>query len=219
MLIKNTKKVDIIGGNISGLSFALECLEKKIPFVVHEKHIWDKPCGGGFGEELLDFLSEKNIKIQSNHVKTATFGNKYFNLENIPFDVKVAKRRHIQEQMIRAIPEEFVKMEQVTKDSVKSLSKLLVVATGINGFSKYLLQNNFTNLGRFQYSFYNEDTLKNWDFEHMYWYVIPEIQGYAWIFPSTDGDIDVGIGGMIPKNMDIHLRKFLKQVKRKYNIK
>lgn len=219
MLIKNSDHIDIIGGNISGLTLALELLDKKVPFTLHEKQIWNKPCGGGYGLVLKNYLRTKNISVPYNNVKTATFGNQYFNIENLPFDVQVAKRSQIQEEIMYAIPQEFIKMEQVTKESVKDLSKLLVVATGINGFTKYLMQKEFTNLGRYQYCYFNDETMKGWDFEHMFWYVIPEIKGYAWIFPSTEGDIDVGIGGLKSDHQELYFNRFLAHVQKKYGVK
>ncbi|MHA1984003.1 MAG: hypothetical protein ACW967_06590 [Candidatus Hodarchaeales archaeon] len=219
MKISNFDRIDIIGGNVSGLVAGIELTKKGIPFTIYEKAVWDKPCGGAFGKNFYNYLKNNGVSIKVNTVKKSIFASKYVKMEEIPYKFYITKRKHLQEELIKKIKKSSIKFEKINKTNVNQLSKVILVATGISGLSKYLLNKDFPYLGRYQYYLLKGKDYPEWDPTLTLFYWIPEIKGYAWVFPTINGFVDIGIGGFINTNQKLYYKQFLYWLKQHYNLK
>ena len=219
MRLSNFDHIDIIGGNISGLVAGIELTKKKIPYTIYEKGIWDKPCGGAFGQDFYKYLKENQISIDVNLVTNSVFASKYVKIEEIPYKFYITKRKHLQEELFKKIPENNLKIEKVDKKNIDKMSNFIFVATGISGLSKSLLKKDFPYLGRYQYYLLNGKDYAAWDQKTSLFYWIPEIRGYAWVFPTINGLVDIGIGGFDNANQKKYYREFLHWLNKNYDLK
>ncbi|MFV2015880.1 MAG: hypothetical protein ACC656_10650, partial [Candidatus Heimdallarchaeota archaeon] len=167
----------------------------------------------------MNFLKENGININALSIKYTTVADRNIKIEHIPYHMYSSKRKHIQEKMIKIMPDNYLKMKEITKKNISELSKFVVVATGVNGITRYLLQKRFTNMSKFRSFYCNEDRFKNWQNDETLYYFIPEILGYAWIFPTIEGDFNIGIGGLNPTNLNFHFKKFKSWLKRTMGVK
>ncbi|MHA1982953.1 MAG: hypothetical protein ACW967_01285 [Candidatus Hodarchaeales archaeon] len=221
----DSNSVSIIGGNLSGLATAIKLTEKSnpVPCEIFEakSEAWDKPCGGGFGIAWGDMLRNKySLKIPLKRCNAIIIGSK-FNYIELPAPLYVSSRKQMQNELLHYLESsDTVKIHlnrrmNFTKDWSK-FSNLNVVATGINGFSKQALNKSFRELGIFKYSVIDSP---NESFSATIFYMIPEIKGYAWLFPAPNGKIDIGIGSLINSiNLDKELNKFFLWVNRKFDL-
>jgi flavin-dependent dehydrogenase len=219
MRISNFDHIDIIGGNVSGLVAGIELTKKGIPYTIYEKGIWDKPCGGAFGQDFHQYLNKNGISIEVNPVTSTIFASKYVKMEEIPYKFYITKRKHLQEELLKKIPKQSFKMEKIDKKNIDQLSKVIFVATGISGLSKYLLNKDFANLGRYQYFLLKGEDYPAWDPKTSLFYWIPEIKGYAWVFPTINGFVDIGIGGFVNTDQKKYYRQFLHWLNKNYDLK
>ncbi|MHA2102943.1 MAG: hypothetical protein ACW981_05910 [Candidatus Hodarchaeales archaeon] len=221
----DSNSVSIIGGNISGLATAIKLSEKSspVPCNIYEakSEAWDKPCGGGFGIAWGDMLRTKySLKIPLKKCKSIIIGSKYNYIE-LPVPLYVSSRKKMQNELLQYLENiDTVKIHlnrrmNFTKDWSK-FSKINVVATGINGFSKQALNKSFRELGIFKYSLIDSP---DESFSATIFYMIPEIKGYAWLFPAPNGKLDIGIGSLTNSlRLDREFNKFLLWVQRKFNL-
>ena len=219
MKLSNYDHIDIIGGNVSGLVAGIELSKKRLPFMIYEKGIWDKPCGGAFGQNFHKYLKENHISLNTNLITNSVFASKYGKIDEIPYKFYITKRKHLQEELMKKIPENNLKIEKVDKKDIKKMSKIIFVATGISGLSKYLLKKDFPYLGRYQYYLLKYKDFPAWDSNTSLFYWIPEIQGYAWVFPTINGFVDIGIGGFENANQKKYYGEFLNWLSKNYDLK
>lgn len=215
------KNVVVIGGNLSGLSTALNLSKKDIPTTLYEEKIWAKPCGGGFGFGLTHTLKELGVDIPFRYVKWLTVANKYKKVD-IVMPLTIVSRYELQKSLMDIVKQrdnvnvQLGRKLSFSKDFDK-FQDINVVASGINGFSRQALGKSLSGVGMFQYQLLkaeNEDLI---NFESTIFYMLPKAQGYAWLFPAPEGMIDIGIGGLAKGvNWNRELAKFLIWIKREY---
>lgn len=218
--------VTIVGGNVAGISAALSLHEKNIPTTVYEEKIWDKPCGGAFGKYFRNFLENNQIDVPMHTTTEVIIGNRYTEWKGIPITMYLTKRKLLQEKLIEKAQEKGIdirlgKRLNFDKDQEK-LNTLTIVATGINGFGlKALAKPEFNELGAFKYRFTSLTKLfkSSWDNNISLFYMIPEYKGYAWVFPTVNGLVDVGIGGLSKVNWKNEFKKFLSWLDREHPMK
>ena len=222
-MLANTEdqKVVVIGGNISGLSTTLSLSKKNIPTILYEEKIWAKPCGGGFGFGLTSTLKDLGVNIPFRYVKWLTVANKYKKVD-IVVPLTIVSRYKLQESLMNVVKQksnvtvEIGRKLNFTHDFDK-FQNINVVASGINGFSRQALCKSLSDVGMYQYQLIKAESEDLVNFDATIFYMLPKLQGYAWLFPAPEGMLDVGIGGLGKGvNWDRELEKFMLWVKREY---
>lgn len=215
--------VSIVGGNISGLSTAIALNEKGIDCEVHEYKLWEKPCGGAFGIGFVNTLKKLGVKVPIRKVPAVVVTNGFKTLEHLPAPIYIASRYKIQVELYelakqKGIPIHLGKRINFKKD-FDSLNPLTVVACGINRFSLSALDRpEFNDLARARY-FLIHATLEG-EFNECIFYLLPRKKGYAWLFPSIDGKVDIGVGGLDSgTNWNDVLNNFIIWLWRKYKLR
>ncbi|MHA2363176.1 MAG: hypothetical protein ACXAC7_04410 [Candidatus Hodarchaeales archaeon] len=215
-------KITIVGGNISGISTALALKKKGISSEIYEHKIWQKPCGGAFSshfEKIL--LKDLGLNIEIRKIDRATLTNGWKTIEHIPTPTLILSRYDLQKKLYeyavdRNISIHLGKRVNFRQDFNKFYD-LTVVATGVSKFSLNALgRNRFNDLAKLKY-FLIDTELKN-EYDEAIYYVFPKEKGYAWYFPSVDGKIDIGVGGLGNVDWIRILEKFIKFIKRRYQI-
>ena len=220
----SNKRVIIIGGNISGLSTALKLAEKNIPTALYETHIWDKPCGGGFGVHFAKMLQNNyNIDIPFRYVHGLVIANRWKRVE-VLIPLAIISRRKLQAALIEKLREkkslELHLGEKLNfNDNFDTFQDINVVATGTSGFSRQALGKSLSYVGMFQYQLVqSQGDVEN--FDATIFYFLPKEQGYAWLFPAPEGKIDIGVGGLAKGvNWDKELIKFVDWLNYTYGFK
>ena len=219
----SSKRVVVIGGNISGLSTALCLGSKGIPTALYEEKIWSKPCGGGFGIGFSKELRSLGVAIPFKYVRWLVLADKHKKVE-IVVPLAIVSRYKLQESLIEiAKKNKFIEVHLGTKlnfmRDFNTFQDINVVATGTSGFSRQALGKSLTDVGMFQYQLIQaKGDLEN--FDATIFYLLPKYQGYAWLFPAPEGKVDIGVGGLSKTaDWDKELSKFIYWVDRTYGFK
>ncbi|MFW9930919.1 MAG: hypothetical protein ACFFD1_16140 [Candidatus Thorarchaeota archaeon] len=220
----DSSSVVIIGGNISGLSCALELGKKGISTDLYETHIWDKPCGGGFGIHFAQMLkNDFNVDIPFRFVNDLIMATKYKKI-SVRIPLAIVSRKKLQENLINHLKNKFSSVSihlgrkvNFTKDFNNVFKKINVVATGVSGFSREALNKQLIDVGKFQYQLIQADSnIEN--FDATIFYFLPKTKGYAWLFPAPEGKVDIGIGGLTKHvNWDKEFIGFYNWLKKNYD--
>ena len=219
----SSKRVVVIGGNISGLSAALCLGSKGIPTALYEEKIWSKPCGGGFGIGFSKELRNLGVKVPFKYVRWLVLADKHKKVE-IVVPLAIASRYKLQESLLEiAKKNTFIDVHLGEKlnfsRDFNTFQDINVVATGTSGFSRQALGKSLNGVGMFQYQLVQaQGNVEN--FDATIFYMLPKHQGYAWLFPAPEGKIDIGVGGLSKDaNWDKELYDFMSWLDRTYGFK
>ncbi|MBC2714504.1 MAG: NAD(P)-binding protein [Desulfobacteraceae bacterium] len=199
--------ITIIGGNIAGLSAAYYLARKGCPVTVYESKIWDKPCGGAISIEYAHYLINKlgiDISAVNQFIPHVRFC--FTNHRSVETDglFVIISRYTLQQQLISRLQKEpniNILFKHITIKNSAPLSSQTVLATGFSGFTRqiigkewhkreYALTLKYT--GHFRTISQNPGHLMFFD---------SRLKGYGWMFCNNCSHFNIGIGGLIEKNI------------------
>ncbi len=215
--------ITIIGGNIAGLSAAYYLARKGCPVIVYENKIWNKPCGGAISIEYAHYLINQlgvDINAVNQFIHPVHFS--FTNHRTVKTDglFVIISRYDLQQQLINRLQKKSninIRFKRITLKNDDLLSGQTVLATGFSGFTRQVIGNQWHER---EYAL----TLKYTD----HFRTLPHpghrmlfdsrLKGYGWLFCDNNSQFNIGIGGLIEK--EIIFQKFeelIKTVNEKYH--
>ena len=208
--------ITIIGGNIAGLSAAYYLARKGCPVIVYENKIWNKPCGGAISIEYAHYLINKlgvDINAVNQFIHPVHFH--FTNHHTVETDglFVIISRYDLQQQLINRLQKKSninIRFKRITLKNDDLLSGQTVLATGFSGFTRQVIGNQWHER---EYAL----TLKyTGHFQALpppgqRMFFDSRLKGYGWLFCDNNSQFNIGIGGLIEK--EIIFQKFEKLIK------
>lgn len=219
------QEISILGGNISGIASAIY-LQRKNPELdinIYEPKIWNKPCGGAISVEFYEYLKhEFQITLDEDHhapeLRTGLWSGRYVSSDS-PFIV--TSRYDLQNKLVTIAKKTGIKFieKRVSVDDKEFFTPQTIVATGYSGLTRKLMdqhwkKSDFAPIIRFdgvvkEGASYPDASLIILDNKQV---------GYGWLFPGSNGHINVGLGGLgAPELINKRYYLFLDLLKEKYD--
>ena len=211
--------ITIIGGNIAGLSAAYYLARKGCPVTIYENKIWDKPCGGAISIEYANYLiNEVGIDIPAvnqfiPHVRFCFTNHRAVETDGL---FVVISRFDLQQQLIQRLEKESnidIIFKHMTLKNSARFSSQTVLATGFSGFTRKIIGKEWHEReyalalkykGHCRTISQSPGHLMLFD---------SRLKGYGWVFCGSNGYCNLGIGGLIEKNIIYEkYLDFIKQV-------
>jgi flavin-dependent dehydrogenase len=223
------KKIDIIGGSISGLSTAISIKEqnKSIDVIVHEKHKKigynheGRRCGEAhiMLEELKKWRPDKSSIYNMIKKMEIYIGKKKYEFYYKPWHICILNRQEYIHKLEIKARKLGVKIQ--TNDKIKSVNNLdgdiIVDASGCPSFIKREL-----SIDKGIKGFTYQQTLENSNFfnKDLMRIIYYDAFGYYWIFPRNPEkkEINLGLGFVGNKKPDFILKEKLEKFKKKMGI-
>lgn len=218
--------ITIIGGNIAGLSAAYHLARKGCPVTVYERKIWDKPCGGAITIEYAQYL-KNTIGIDLHgadqcipHIRFYFSGHQQHYVETEGLFVTISRQK-LQQQLISRLEEEpniNIIFKHMTLKDFSTLSEQTILASGFSGFTRHIIGKEWDNREyalALRYAGYNKKTIHHpahlMAFNSL-------LKGYGWFFCGRNHYFNIGIGGLIKKEVIYDkYKEFIKSINDRFS--
>jgi digeranylgeranylglycerophospholipid reductase len=232
----------VVGGNLSGLTAAINAAYKKTKVALIERH--EKPfspahCGEAISHVTADFLNIEKRKCPKNEIREIIIDIsklKKFNLKIGENKIYIIDRNYLENNLIKEVEEKNIKTyfgrrvkkfnppnEIIMDNDEKIYGKIIIDASGISCIiGKYIDIN--TELKPKDIGVCIQSRIKsNFDPKKMYmWWSEPFAPfGYAWLFPISNNLANIGLGILGGQNIDLNilLKNYIdKMINKEYKI-
>ncbi len=211
---------------MAGLSTAYHLAKNRIPVTVYEAKIWDKPCGGAISREFSAYLSNeldihpKGYDFSLPRLKFEFSDKRFFFINGF---FSVISRKELQSLLIKKIscaPGVSIKFKRIYPKDIRNLSPQIVMACGAGGLVRHISGQYWSDLKRAFTCRYQGTVVSGSIPDHHLMSFSTSLKGYGWIFFGPDNRINIGAGGMVPKNAVLTwLESFISNISRDYGLK